>query len=108
MKEVDLAAYAHQELPFEKLVEALNPKRSMARHPLFQVMLAFDNNSQATWKLSGVQVTEMPVRLGAEKFDLSFSLCDAEGELLGAAQLRHGPVRPSVGRGDRGAAGALP
>ncbi|MFI5763594.1 amino acid adenylation domain-containing protein [Streptomyces sp. NPDC051563] len=83
VKDVDLAAYAHQELPFEKLVEALNPRRSMARHPLFQVMLAFDNNSQATWKLSGVQVTEMPVRLGAEKFDLSFSLSDVGGELMG-------------------------
>ncbi|MFI0980563.1 amino acid adenylation domain-containing protein [Streptomyces sp. NPDC021093] len=83
VKDVDLAAYSHQELPFEKLVEALNPKRSMARHPLFQVMLAFDNNSQAAWKLPGVQVAEMPVRLGAEKFDLSFSFSTAEGDLSG-------------------------
>ncbi|WP_158939165.1 amino acid adenylation domain-containing protein [Streptomyces sp. NRRL S-87] len=83
VKAVDLAAYAHQDLPFEKLVEALNPKRSMARHPLFQVMLAFDNNSRAAWKLSGVRVTELPVRLEAEKFDLSFNISDAGGELTG-------------------------
>ncbi|MEU9082791.1 amino acid adenylation domain-containing protein [Streptomyces sp. NPDC048357] len=83
VKDVDLAAYAHQDLPFEKLVEALNPKRSMARHPLFQVMLAFDNNAQATWKLPGVRVDELPVRLEAEKFDLSFSVSDVEGELRG-------------------------
>ncbi|MFJ8822760.1 amino acid adenylation domain-containing protein [Streptomyces sp. NPDC102467] len=83
VKNVDVAAYSHQDLPFEKLVEALNPKRSMARHPLFQVMLAFDNNSQAAWSLPGVRVTELPVRLGAEKFDLSFSFSDADGDLSG-------------------------
>ncbi|MGW0778948.1 amino acid adenylation domain-containing protein, partial [Streptomyces sp. NPDC002835] len=74
VRETDLAAYANQDVPFERLVEILNPVRSLARHPLFQVMLAFQNNAEATLDLDGVRAAALPVGMSAAKFDLLFSL----------------------------------
>ena len=74
MRAVDLAAYAHQELPFERLVELLNPVRSLSRHPLFQVMLAFQNTPEAVLELPGIVARPEPVSVNAAKFDLSLEL----------------------------------
>jgi amino acid adenylation domain-containing protein len=76
VRAVDLAAYAHQELPFERLVEILNPRRSLAHQPLFQVMLAFQNTAEGRLELPGVVATLVPVATHAAKFDLSFGLDD--------------------------------
>ena len=91
VREADLAAYARQDLPFERLVEVLNPARSMARHPLFQVMLAFQNNAVPAAELPGVSAQVVPAGYTAAKFDLSFSL--AEVAAPGA-----GPGGPEIGR----------
>ncbi|WP_432077248.1 AMP-binding protein, partial [Streptomyces wuyuanensis] len=74
VRDADLEAYAHQDVPFERLVEILNPARSMARHPLFQVMLAFNNNLRPEPSLSGVNAEVEPIQGAVAKFDLSFTL----------------------------------
>ncbi|KPI18991.1 amino acid adenylation domain protein [Actinobacteria bacterium OK074] len=74
VREFDLAAYAHQDLPFEQLVEALNPPRSLARHPLFQVMLAFRPGDEPLPDLPGLTARALPVDVGATKIDLTFNL----------------------------------
>ena len=61
-------------MPFEFLVDALTPERSLARHPLFQVMLAFQNAPAASWPVPGLTAAPVAEGKSAAKFDLSFSL----------------------------------
>ena len=75
----NLAAYGHQELPFERLVEVLNPARSLARHPLFQVMLVLQNNAAAELDLPGLRASFEAVAGASAKFDLSLSLGERRG-----------------------------
>ncbi|MER6915625.1 amino acid adenylation domain-containing protein [Streptomyces sp. NPDC000594] len=79
VRETDLAAYAHAELPFESLVDTLGPRRSLARHPLFQVMLAYENRSGGEIGLPGVTTIAYPVGGHTAKFDLTFTLAERDG-----------------------------
>ncbi|WP_457033053.1 amino acid adenylation domain-containing protein, partial [Kitasatospora sp. P5_F3] len=72
VRATDLAAYAHQDLPFERLVDALNPERSMARQPLFQVAVQLQNLERAQLALPGLRVAVEPVRGSVARFDLSY------------------------------------
>ncbi|MFJ1855341.1 amino acid adenylation domain-containing protein, partial [Streptomyces sp. NPDC088166] len=91
VRETSLSALAHQDVPFEKLVEELAPARSMARHPLFQVMLAVQNVAQgAAVDLPGARIVDMSAELAtgavAAKFDLEVSAgesFDADGAPAG-------------------------
>ncbi|MEV5593674.1 non-ribosomal peptide synthase/polyketide synthase [Streptomyces sp. NPDC052496] len=105
-RETDLAAYAHQDVPFEHLVELLNPARSAARHPLFQVMLTLQNNAAAEFTMAGLRVTPDVAELAAAKFDLLFSLTDRYAE-DGAPDRVDGVLEYSADLFDHGTAEAL-
>ncbi|MGK5496592.1 amino acid adenylation domain-containing protein [Streptomyces sp. URMC 125] len=74
VRETDLAAYAHQDVPFERLVEVLNPERSLARQPMFQVLLALQNMERSDLRLPGLRAEVVAPGAGVAKFDLSFAL----------------------------------
>ncbi|GAA3097412.1 hypothetical protein GCM10010449_21030 [Streptomyces rectiviolaceus] len=79
VRESDLAAYAHQDLPFERLVEEINPARSLVRHPLFQTMLTFNNtdrSAQSGPELPGLGVAPVESDTASAKFDLLFSFAE--------------------------------
>ncbi|WP_443256009.1 amino acid adenylation domain-containing protein [Xenorhabdus sp. IM139775] len=79
-----LAAYVHQDLPFEQLVEALQPPRSLSHSPIFQVMLALDNTPiQQSLELSGLVLDELPLARQSTHFDLSLSINETETGLVG-------------------------
>ena len=76
VRDTDLAAYANQDVPFERLVEAVNPVRSASRHPLFQVMLVSDDDTGTgggAWQLPGLDITAEALALEAAKFDLTLA-----------------------------------
>ncbi|WP_440862330.1 amino acid adenylation domain-containing protein, partial [Streptomyces narbonensis] len=106
VRETDLAAYAHQDVPFEHLVEELNPTRSLARHPLFQVMLVLQNNADAVLELPGLDARMETVLNGTAKFDLTAAFTetrDGDGNPSGIT----GALEYAVDLFDRGSAEAL-
>ncbi|MQY29692.1 non-ribosomal peptide synthetase [Nocardia aurantia] len=73
-KDGDLAAFAHADIPFERLVELVNPERSTARTPLFQVALSFENLPESTFELPGLRVSAVDFDVDTAKFDLSLTI----------------------------------
>ncbi|MEU9497960.1 amino acid adenylation domain-containing protein [Streptomyces sp. NPDC048196] len=76
VREAGLAAYAHQDVPFEHLVEVLNPSRSAARHPLFQVLLTLQHTSDISVDLPGLHCRAEGTQSQSAKFDLLFRLAE--------------------------------
>ncbi|WP_340614285.1 amino acid adenylation domain-containing protein [Xenorhabdus thailandensis] len=83
VRERALAAYSHQDLPFEQVVEALQPERSLSYNPLFQVMLALNNTPAQELTLPGLQLTTITQKHYSAHFDLTLSLSETEAGLVG-------------------------
>ena len=83
VRETALGAYDHQDLPFEKLVEELQPERDLSRVPLSQVFFALQNMPQEDLKLPDLAVERQKIESGSVKFDLSFFLSEEEQGLNG-------------------------
>jgi len=83
VQEVALSAYAHQNLPFEILVEALQPERDLSHTPLFQVMFAIQNASPSDVELAGLTVTPLITEGATAKFDLSLLMQNTATGLVG-------------------------
>ena len=80
VRESDLRAFDHQDVPFERVVEEINPARSLANHPLFQVMLSYRTAAeQDTTLADGLTAKAAPIGTGTAKFDLVFAFGETPG-----------------------------
>src|SRR6185369_13423222 len=83
VREVALEAYAHQELPFEKLVEELNPERSLSHAPVFQISFGLQNVQRGTLELPGLTLDLVDVDNKAARADLGLNLIETENTVFG-------------------------
>ncbi|MDJ0843783.1 amino acid adenylation domain-containing protein [Crocosphaera sp.] len=83
IKKVCLDAYAHQDVPFEQLVETLQPERNLSHHPIFQVMFILQNTEMEALQLPDLKITTLETSRQTAKFDLTLSLEEQQGKLRG-------------------------
>ncbi|MBF9000416.1 non-ribosomal peptide synthetase [Vibrio nitrifigilis] len=83
VKETVIAAQANQDIPFEQVVEAVSPTRSLAHNPIFQVMFGLQNLPKSEFVLPGLQVSTLDTEQNSAQFDLSLMLNEENGELNG-------------------------
>ncbi len=81
-RETVLGAFAHQDVPFEKLVAELEPRRDLSRQPLFQVMFAFQNVPRVSAEFAGLRVSRLQNEVRSSRFDLTLALTETEDGYL--------------------------
>ncbi|MDB4894620.1 MAG: non-ribosomal peptide synthetase, partial [Firmicutes bacterium] len=86
VRESTLGAYSHQDLPFEQLVEALQPERDLSHSPFFQVLFALQNMPVPALELSELTLSPVAVESGTAKFDLFLAMTEEEGGLSAVAE----------------------
>ncbi|WP_447971454.1 amino acid adenylation domain-containing protein [Nitrospira sp. M1] len=82
VRDACLGAYAHQDVPFEQVVETLQPVRTLSHSPIFQVMFDLQNAPEVELEIPGLEITALEVEQTTAKFDLSLSLRDTEQGLV--------------------------
>ncbi|GAB2934280.1 hypothetical protein GCM10027280_22590 [Micromonospora polyrhachis] len=86
VRDLSLTTLEHQDLPFEQVVELVNPARNLAHTPLFQVMFAWQNTEDGELALPGIQVGTLPAPYPTAKFDLMLSLAEQNGRIRGSLE----------------------
>ncbi|MEO5728989.1 MAG: condensation domain-containing protein, partial [Byssovorax sp.] len=86
VRETCLGAYAHQDMPFERLVQGLEPERDKSRSPLFQVLFTLQNAPREAMALAGLTLRRQAVESRSAKFDLSLTLAETSGRIGGALE----------------------
>jgi len=84
VREVTLKAYAHQDLPFDKLVEELRPDRTLSQTPLFQVLFVMQNAPRPTLEMAGLTLMPVAIDSGTAKFDLALFVSETETGIVGS------------------------
>ncbi|HEY2738868.1 MAG TPA: condensation domain-containing protein, partial [Thermoanaerobaculia bacterium] len=102
VREATLAAYVHQELPFERLVEELAPERDLSRSPLFQVLFTLENTPEGAIEQPGIELTAEGARTGRAKFELTCTYTHRDDFLRGvldySEDLFEGPTMVRMGQ----------
>ena len=86
VRETTLGAYAHQDLPFERLVDALQPTRDLSHHPVFQVLFAFQNTPEATLSLPELETSGFDTETTATPFDFALWITERQEALAGVLE----------------------
>ncbi|HEX7312963.1 MAG TPA: amino acid adenylation domain-containing protein [Pyrinomonadaceae bacterium] len=86
VREACVAAYAHQEVPFERVVEAVEPERNLSHDPVFQVMFAWQTAPASRLSLRDLEVAPFRKEVGIAKFDLLLAMQDSEGNISGTLE----------------------
>jgi amino acid adenylation domain-containing protein len=96
VRETALGAYAHQDVPFERLVEELQPERDLSRSPLFQVMFALQNAPQKSLQLEGLTLSYLKTESRVAKFDLLLFMADSADGIKGALEYNTDLFEPAT------------
>ena len=96
VRQVSLEAYAHQDLPFEQLVEVVKPKRDLSRTPLFQVVFNLQNSPMPKLEIPGLEMALVEIDRGVSQFDLTLMMSKVGGQYHGTVEYNEDLFKPAT------------